>query len=1037
MVAVVVLIAVYVTLWSPTRGGLELDVERSVSVGNQIGGVVPPEMRSLKSLYRTINLVQKRYIDATRIDSRAMFVSAMRAIQGQLAQILVREEGDQLVVRLDTLEKRFDLADVTTPWILLQRAKEVFSFLEAGLVDEKVEFDKIEYAAINGMLQTLDPHSIFLDPDQYRDMKDKTQGKFGGLGIVISIRDGMLTVISPVKGTPAHLAGLKAGDQILKIGEASTINMSLNDAVSLLRGEPGTPITVHILRHGWSEPKPFKIVRAIVKVESLESHMLENRVGYVQIKDFQSNTPKDLATQLTQFDHKGIQGLVLDLRGCPGGLLESAIRISDLFLKEGVIVTTAGQGPTERDVRRARDDGDEPEYPIVVLVNGGSASASEIVAGALKSHGRALLVGERTFGKGSVQVLYDFHDGAALKLTTAQYLTPGDVSIQSVGVTPQVELLPMRADEKVIDLQVERGYRESDLDHHFEQQKSESYNEKPDFILSYVLSLPQNMLRTGEEDVDGGLEDPLPDPDAPFEPDFEVKLAKDLISKMSRTSDSKVSTAHVIKLLEDKSERQERELVKALRKLDIDWSEGNSSSEPTISAKVHFTPEGSIVAGEEFKLTLEVTNQGKTPLYRVLALSESDFRPLDDRELAFGRIDPGTTVSRELKVKAPRDALDQTNDVLWSFRTSSEKKLEPIALRYHVQALKRPKFAYNYQFVDSPEGNGDSVFQVGETIKMVVDLRNSGPGDSLETYVTLKSLSGKKLFMKKGRAALKKLRNEEQKRAIFEFEIKPDFEESDVHLELGIADVDLRVYSVENLTIPISKTSYTVEPFNAIAKVAGSHVPVLSMPKPLERTVAELEEGSSVKVTGRHGGFYRVEIDEVLVGWIAEKAVVLEQGGNLVGAKLVLSSPPDLELEVFDQVVKTPTVRLRGRATDEEKVRDVYIFVGEDKVFFKPNTSSENPGELRFEAELPLEYGINYVAVVAEETAELDTREVLTIRRDREDGMAYLLSRSPTGKPKPLGVKPLELSRGALPVQPGTVAPARRGQAGRPPLARE
>ena len=336
--------------------------------------------------------------------------------------------------------------------------------------------------------------------------------------------------------------------------------------------------------------------------------------------------------------------------------------------------------------------------------------------------------------------------------------------------------------------------------------------------------------------------------------------------------------------------------------------------------------------------------------------------------------------------------------------------LEPIALRYQIQALKRPKFAYNYQFVDRPKGNGDSLLQAGETVKMVVDISNRGLGDSLDTYVTLKSLSGKKLFMKKGRATLKTLKSQEQARTIFEFEIKPDFAESEVRLELGIADVDLRVYSMENLTIPISPSPGAVQPVETGARVVAAQAPVLSIPGSEGRQIARLEQGSGVKLSGKLADYYRVELDDSLVGWVAGKDVSLGEDGDARPADLAFSSPPDLEVEVFQQVVQSPTIRLRGRAVDEQKVRDIYIFVGEDKVFFKPNTSKDKPGVLEFEAELPLEHGINYVAIVAEETAELDTREVLTVRRDRDDGMAYLLPRSPNGKPKPLGVKSRENS---------------------------
>ncbi|MCP4606825.1 MAG: SH3 domain-containing protein [Proteobacteria bacterium] len=998
------MIATYTTFWSPGRGGLELGAEQQETAIHKMAMAVPTEMQSLRTLYRTINLVQKRYIDATRIDSRVMFVAAMRAVQGQVAKVLVSEENDELLVRLGTEERRFALGDVTTPWILLQRVKEVFSFWEKALSEDEVDLREVEYAAINGMLQTLDPHSVFLTPDQYRDMKDKTQGKFGGLGISIGIRDGVLTIISPIKGTPAHLAGLRAGDQIHKIDEISTVNITLNDAVGILRGDPGTAVTVYILRKGWQEPRPFEITRAIIKVESLESHLLGGRVGYLQIKDFQSNTPRDIGEQFEKFKQKGIRGLVLDLRGCPGGLLDAAIKVADLFLKTGVIVTTAGQGPTDRDVRRADADGNEPKYPIVVLVSRGSASASEIVAGALKSHDRALLVGERTFGKGSVQVLYDFHDGSALKLTTAQYLTPGDVSIQSVGVVPHVELLPMRADKEMLDLQIETGYRESDLDHHFEDARVSKVEDQPRKRLRYLWTPTARAREATTGPADAGVA-PFSGEDEPFKPDFAIELARDLVVKMTRNQSEKINFKGLSKTLEERSKKEEQKLVSALKNLGIDWREGSDTGQASIEATARLVQPDPLEAGTEDALIVSVTNKGTNTTHRLLATSQSDFRPLDDRELAFGRIEPGETLDRELKFRVPKDAIDQTNDVLWSFSSASNKNLDPVALRFSVKALERPRFAYSFQVVDTEGGNGDSRLQPGESVKLVVDVENVGKGAALDAYATLKGLSGKELFMIQGREALKKLEPGERRRSVFAFEIKPTFGEDKARFELVMADVDLRVYSLEKISIPIAQP-LEVRPVSKVVSASAGPIQVLSEPDPKASIVAKLPSGTAVDVEAETGSFYRIRLDDIRVGWISNSAVTAEAIGEKRSAELIVNAPPKLIIEELDQVVQSPTISIRGKAVDEARVRDVYIFVGTNKVFFKPNADPTNPGELSFEAELPLDHGLNYVAVVAEETADLDTREVITIRRDGPDGMSYLQPRAPNGEPEPLGVIP-------------------------------
>ena len=311
-----------------------------------------------------------------------------------------------------------------------------------------------------GMLHTLDPHSVFLSPDAYRDMNVQTSGAFGGLGIVIAVRDQQLTVMRPMPGTPAERAGIKRFDRIVKIENESTLNMPLEDAVRRLRGDPETPVTLWLVREGedgWTEPKPFPLMREIIKVRSVESQGLDGDVLYVKVKNFQSSTTDEVSAALQK--HDGIdtlKGLVLDLRGNPGGLLDQSVKLADLFLEEGVLVETVGFSEGKEE-RLAVAKGTEPPYPIVVLVNGSSASASEILAGALKNHKRAVIVGQQSFGKGSVQLVFPevTPEKAALKLTIAQYLTPGSISIQGVGITPDIELDPMTVDPLEMDLAVQ------------------------------------------------------------------------------------------------------------------------------------------------------------------------------------------------------------------------------------------------------------------------------------------------------------------------------------------------------------------------------------------------------------------------------------------------------------------------------------------------------------------------------------------------------------------------------------------------------
>ena len=305
---------------------------------------------------------------------------------------------------------------------------------------EKKESKDLIYSAIKGMVKDLDPHSSFLTPDEYKEMQIDTKGVFGGIGIKIGLKDDELTVIAPIEDTPAYKAGILANDRIVKIGDKPTKGMSLDEAVKLMRGAKGTEVIIHIMREGFDKPKPFTIVRDIIKVQSVKSKTLEEGFGYVRITQFQDNTTVELEKALREIAPKegALKGLVLDLRNNPGGVLQEAVSVSNVFLKSGLIVYTKGRAGSQDLVFNAEEAGTQPDYPMIVLVNGGSASASEIVAGALQDHKRAIVLGTTTFGKGSVQTIIPLSDGSAVRLTTSKYYTPAGRSIQATGIEPDI-----------------------------------------------------------------------------------------------------------------------------------------------------------------------------------------------------------------------------------------------------------------------------------------------------------------------------------------------------------------------------------------------------------------------------------------------------------------------------------------------------------------------------------------------------------------------------------------------------------------------
>jgi len=332
---------------------------------------------------------------------------------------------------------------------------------------EEVPMKDLIYGAINGMLGSLDPHSSFMPPDVYKEMRVDTRGEFGGLGIEITIRDHVLTVVSPIEDTPAFRAGLKAGDQIIMIGEESTKDMTIMDAVKKMRGPKGTSVTISVMRDDFEKPQEFTLVRELIKIQSVKAKTLEDGYGYVRLTQFQERTGDDLQNaleKLHQENPQGLSGLILDLRNNPGGLLDQAVKVSDLFLDRGLIVYTEGREEGSAMKFTAHQDGTEPDYPLVVLINGGSASASEIVAGALHDHDRAVILGTQSFGKGSVQTIMPLSDASGLRLTTARYFTPAGISIQAKGITPDIVVPAM----EIKEVEEGRGLREKDLTNHFE-----------------------------------------------------------------------------------------------------------------------------------------------------------------------------------------------------------------------------------------------------------------------------------------------------------------------------------------------------------------------------------------------------------------------------------------------------------------------------------------------------------------------------------------------------------------------------------------
>jgi len=355
-------------------------------------------------------------------------------------------------------------ADQNSRLEAMRKFARVLHIIEENNVD-KLNYNEITEKAISGLMSALDPHSSYFTKSTYDNFKIQTDGEFGGLGITVGIRDGALTVISPIDGTPAYRAGLKAGDIILKIDDKATLNMTIDDSVNIMRGKAGTPVNLTIVRKGENKPLRIKIVRDIITIDSVYTKTIDKDLLYVRVTNFDRKVTEGVRKAL--LENRDRKGLILDLRNNPGGLLDQAVGLSDLFIDKGVIVSQKGQKESDNREYKATENNTFKNIPIVVLINDGSASASEIVSGALQDHKRAILVGEKTFGKGSVQAVWPITTEEAIKLTIARYYLPSGRTIQAVGVTPDIEVFLGEVPKKDKDADLQK-IREADLKQHLE-----------------------------------------------------------------------------------------------------------------------------------------------------------------------------------------------------------------------------------------------------------------------------------------------------------------------------------------------------------------------------------------------------------------------------------------------------------------------------------------------------------------------------------------------------------------------------------------
>src|SRR2546427_1691355 len=779
-----------------------------------------------------------------------------------------------------------------------------------------------------------------------------------------------------------------------------------------MRGKPGTKVSIWVAHKG-GEAKRLDLTRALVTYETVVSKLLDNGVGYVRLSGFSGTTTRDMMAAIRAMKQQNggsLRGLVLDMRGNPGGLLEQAIQVSDAFVEEGTIVTTVGVNGTLREPKLARADGGEREFPMAVLISSESASASEIVAGALKNLNRAVIVGRQSFGKGSVQVLYDFKDRetgdeSALKLTIAQYLTPGDVSIQEVGIVPDIGLGPARILKDRIDLFAPpKTFREADYDKHFfngfardeEQAKAgrERVQQKPSETLRFVKEETAKE-RKNRELMEAG-QAPEEDDDDPSDEDgvvvdYQIEFCRDLLLQASST-DRRQQLQQAKPFVEQRRAAEQEKVRKALESMGVNWATGSSvaKGQARVQAEIR-APRTQ--AGATLEMAVTAHNTGTVPLFRLRGYTKSDNSVLDRREFVFGQLLPGEKRTWTVPIKIPRYMPSRRDDVTLKWEDDTGDQLEEARAETDISELPRPAFAWSYQIVGT-----DGLLHKGEkgdTAEIIVDVKNVGTGTAFDTYAALRNLSEDRINVKKGRTKLGPLKPGEMKSATFVLEVKKPLEDT-VPVRLEVGDKELYEAQRDKLLLPAAPPI----PLAAAQQPGRVQVDtaILATAQESGAKLATVKKGAVLSVHGKAGLFWRVEWEKGRMGFLplaAGKETPAAKPNLKTVAQVMQSEAPAIRLGNVDTSrggVETDQdhLTLSGSASDVNGMRDLQIFIQHEndyrKVFFrtarKPGQPATGaPVQLDFQTELPLKPGNSTVVIIAREDDDLQAQRTLVGHR--------------------------------------------------------
>ena len=733
-----------------------------------IAAVQPPPEAPL--LAEVLMHLQLDYVEPEKLDPESLLQGALTELGRMIPEVTVVPElqdktlGPVLNISFKTEKTLLPVSKI----VGLYDLHIALQMLMKRLLEMNPQLTqlKIEQMFVRGILTQLDDYSVLLPQEIYNEFNINIGGQFAGVGLVVGTRDDQLTVIAPMDGSPAALAGMKPLDRIVAVDGEKTEHMTLDEILHRLRGNIGTPVTLSVLRKGHSKALQFELLREDIQVESVETYDLSSSkqtVSYVRIKNFQNDTSRELKNKLGSLNM--VDGVILDLRNNPGGLLEEAIRVSDLFLpgKKRIVSTKGTVVSSVHDAKQFFAAEHLLNIPLVLLINRGSASAAEIVAAALKQNERAIVIGEQSFGKGTVQTLWDLKDGSGLKLTIGEYLTPSGRSIHNIGVMPNLRLIPVTVPE-IKNVETELGRQEifitekqfgllSDFD------AENRVNDLDELSISYLSHTP--ILNEDSEIIDNNLKIEK------LKADIFVKTAEQLLSQWNPKN-----TNSVIQKISREAEQKESEIItEALSKHGIDWSLNPFIKSATPEMLI-LTWSAEMISTDLLRVKVNLLNSGKIAAQRLIAVTRASNGILDSLEFPIGKLLSEEKTSRTIDVKIPAGMMEEHEPVEILLFDHNLKKLKSVRRQLHFSPKRNHSFWLRMKIFDNgrfgSRGNGDGRVQIGETIALSFKIENKSKSTVPELLLKLRGTEGA-FRINRGKLLLKNLEPHKKQKDYFLF----------------------------------------------------------------------------------------------------------------------------------------------------------------------------------------------------------------------------------------------------------------------------